>query len=313
MKIDDSRWNDISRLGLPFNRFVPLKLDSSVIGWTSLPLPLDSVEDNLIIKVVMGDNAYDLEKSALWHSFVEVGITDDQTFNHSAFSEELAYHSNIILSMPIGSLDVEDGGLRIEFTDRTTTALYAALSNFFLLRGALIESEFHQKPPAEAMEMLLSLSNTLYPSERLSRMTWRGKRLNHRLEPSGMMFFEQTANAPQTQSPQRISDEIPNFMEFVSLQTPSRRTTVRGRVSRFVPSNVFFLKAETEEERVLGETLFDDKYLSMFIRETNHQVVPGDDRVFLFSAADDMLADWIVGTTITVSDLHEMAVAKGLL
>lgn len=249
------------------------------------------------VKAVMGNKAYDFELNALWYSY-EV--------------KQSHYIADIILNVPVGSLDLDSEGHYIDYTDHTVTTLESALHNFFLLREAHISHELNQKTPAEAMVALLDLINSRYPWKHLTQIGWQGKNLNDLLHPSRLVFLTQEIWSPTTSGLRLVDDYADTFMNFISLIPLKICHTVWGRTEQLIPENVILLKAETEDDKLLGEMLFDEEYLNMFLKETGHEFVPDQKRVFFFAQEDNRLAEWIIGKTITVKELHEMAVTKGL-
>lgn len=290
--------------------YIPLQLGSTTIGWISSSLGGESGQEPRMVKAVMGDKAYKFEFPALWVARESLGLTGDNDFEIQA-----DFFADIILNVPVGSLDVTTHGHLIKYTDHTTMTLHSALIDFFRLRATHIQRELHKLTPTQAMETLLSLMTNHYPWDSLAELSWRGTKLKSLPSASRMMYQNQKIgwdSSVSTILPVKITS---SFMGFLKRQTFNIREekTFKQKLLSFKPENVFFLKAESEEEQLLGETLFDKHYLNVFLEETNHQADPKSDKTFFFAQADDSLADWIVGTTITVSDLHRMVVAKGLL
>lgn len=284
--IEVNNWADAARFGVAPDGYAALSLGSAVIGWTSLPLVAKVGPDTQLVKAVVGHKVYDFELNALlfaWDTH-EVDVAYD-------IKKRVQNLAHIVLNLPVGSVDLTTHGTLINYTKRTAETFYSALANYFLLQEALIQSELHQKTKPEAMEMLLTLGNSHYPAKPLSRLTWRGTLLHDLLQSNPMMWFEKgVGSGLQHASLSSLADHAAYFMDY---------------------KNVFFLKAESDDEYRLGAILFNEKYLHMFLRETTHEIIPEYDKVIFLVNADNHIAEWIAGTTITVREMHEMVLANG--
>lgn len=313
MKVEN--WDDAARFSVTLNGYTPLRLGATIIGWVAHDLleTFHGDRDSKLSKVVMGRKAYELNLAGVYDACRQGLIDGPDVKWRSLFLKELDYSADIVLNLPAGALDVDPHGC-ISFTERTAAGLGASLSNYFRLREAHIQSELHKQAPARVMESLLSLHNNNYHWNYPRLMSWRGKELNDLIGPSRMMYMGQNADS-ESMSPMRsVSVTAIYFMDFLLYQALGREETVAPWKSlvEFERENVFFLKAASKEEQLLGEMLFDEEYLKAYLDEHNYKDEPGSKRIFFFAQADDILADWIIGTTITVSDLHELLRAKGL-
>lgn len=302
-----------SHFDVPPNGYAPLSLGSTIVGWTSPPWE-EGIREARTAKAVMGNKAYVFEIPALWLAREPLGLTGDEDFEFQS-----GFLSDIILNVPVGSLDVTTHSHFIKYTERTAKTLHSALSNFFRLREAHIQSELHKlTTPSQAMEALLTLMTNHYSWNSLIELSWRGEKLKNLPSASNMTYQNQIVRwgtSLQTVLPVRLA-ETSSFMGFLGLQTLNEKVEKApgDRVfSDFKPENVFLLKAESEEEQSLGEKLFVKEYLDVFLYETNHQTDLESNRTFFFAQADDSLANWVIGTTITVSELHKLLRAKGVV
>lgn len=273
--------------------YVPLRLGPSVVGWTSF---LSQAKGKHNTKVVMEGKVYDFKVITLWTAMRKFELKDTELY-----WKAVGYLNHVILNLPSGSLDLTTDGHLIDYTERSTNTLYAALSNYFLLLEDYIQSYLNSKTPAKAIETILALDNIEYPIDFLHLLSWRGTVLNDLIEPSQMMFFISDSSEEPT-----TLGELDSFMDFVFLQAPLLNG---NEICRFLPKNTFFLKAFSDEELSLGRTLFNQDCLNAYLEETGHQIDPHCDRVFFFGPADSCIADWIIGETITVSELHEFDVS----
>lgn len=307
--IDVKNWVDAARFGVTPDGYTSLKLGSTIVGWTSPPLAEKDDVNYLIVKAVVGRKVYDFELNAL-----SVACDAFEIDAHDALGVQANYIAHTVLNLPVGSVDLTTHGTLINYTKRTAETLCSALTNFFRLRAAHVQAEMHRKTEPEVMEMMLALGNSQYSWKHLNRMTWRGTLLTDLIKSSRMMWFEEGVRFGQTTSISPVAEQAEYFMNFISLQSPSRKRTPWGGVAKFEPKNVFFLKADSDEEYLLGERLFKgshQEYLRMFLREVSDEIIPEYDKVIFFDKADSCLAKWIMGTTVTVNELHKMVIDNG--
>lgn len=289
--------------GLTPDGYTPLYLGSTLIGWTASRPVAVKAETGIVI-AVMGGRVFDLEGMSLREAF------ERHRLEENAAGWRIDGYTDIIINLPPDSLDFHRRRT-VNYTERSTKTLHSALGNYFRLLEAHIQSEIHKKTPAEVIELILVLDRSCYPWESLFNLSWRGTIMNDLLTRSRVKYF--------TSYIQHLSEPlitpvgtIGRFAEFLAIQSVEMYNQGGNQLARrLLPQNVFFLQAASEEELTVGESLFNERIMDLFLDEKGYPTNPKFDRVFYFGPANSCLADWIIGEIITVKELHQTALSKG--
>lgn len=284
-----------------------LRLGSTIVSWT----PSQFVSEDrygLKIVAVMNGSVYDIDAYKLRGACKRYGLLNFDEVLRMGHSS-----SHVILNLPSGSLDVPTfPGI---YGEHSTKTLLAALFNHFQLLQPHIQSVLNHKTRAEAREIILMLALDNYGWRNLLMLSWQGSILNDLLDRSGISYFMSYSQKLSEPLIYQLGEGAKNsqFDFFLRMQAVEVYQA-KGRILRkYVPGNTFFVKAESEAELTLGRTLFNETYLDRFLEGIGDDADPEIDRIFFFGLADSCLADWIIGKTITVSELHEFGVSEGLL
>lgn len=279
-------------------RYVPLRLGSNVVGWA--PNVTRLIEDKEVGRSAMllvGDKLHRTRLSALQRS-------DSAAFR--------AYSGEVILNLPVDSVDIDESGLIDYSKERSAEATFTAATNYFRLLQSFIQSEFHKKTPAEALTLLTALMYHNYPTAWIEQLSWRGDKLNSLVSKKWVAFFRQSANKRFDAELKFVHDETRTFRDFLDLQTRwVSRKEGYGAVRTFTPENVFIVVTSAEDQ-LIGEMLFEEFYLNAFLQETGHKINSLHDRTFFFCEENHPLVDWVAGTKIPLTHLHEVVSKLGI-
>lgn len=276
---------------LSTKEYVPLQLDDVVFGWVESKPKMVSP----FVRVVMGNRVFEI----MWDKLTRAAR--DYEIEPNAFQAYGYTGGTMVLKMPAKSLDIE--GDAISLTEHSTTALCTALSNCFQLNTAFQRSSLNKQTPAQVVKTLLWMYNNGYPMSTVKSLSWRGKGLQE-LVPSSSMECLVIKTNWQTDSNRKMVRTLKSFIGFVRTQT--------ALTNELDSQQVFFLQATSDEEMILGDRLFQTEYLQTFLKERGHKLDRAHGAAFFFAREGDILADWVVGETITVPELYE-AVVKPLV
>lgn len=300
-------------LGLDPELYVPLRLGSTVIGWTpSLSAMLEDQQGAAVITVVMGESIMELDPQEVRANFLYRKTESEFSVISPLFNYVGVYLDPTILNLPAGSLNIDIAGGAYSPDDVET--LFAALSDYLRLLHIYVQSELHRHPPLEVVKIVRILTNQNYSTDAINELLWRDEMLDELVADSDLLFFHQGSCGAE-----RVS-YVQHFNRFVGLHGGKlkRKKSGFGFTTEPVPNTVFFLKASTEEEYRLGEKLFHENYMNALIKTLgyNRSADAGDVAkvkcVFFFGSADDRLADWIEGTVIPISEIRRITERVGV-
>lgn len=282
--------------------YIPLRLGSVTAGWAKPHL----IGAGRTLNIVLGNRVLSVNRDSLWFAANRFDIAVNRFDGGEYAYTQSAYSTGeMVLNLPDNSLDVENNV--VKFTERSTKALYAALSNCSRLNANRIMSSLNQQTPKQVVETIHWLYTNGYPLGALSTISWRGVALNQMLSSTRMMCLTQVDNDVNNEylSVARVGDATSNFIDFLLLQT--------AHSSWLIPENIFLLEVDSVDELTLDKILVSKSYLDMFLKETEHEFNPEQDRVFFFTTAEDCLSEWVMGKRIPIAKLQEMANRRELL
>lgn len=295
-----------SKLGLDPELYVPLRLGSTVIGWTpSVSSMLENRPKKRVAKVIIGDRIEEIDFHLLWEY-----LPDELAKPVSEFevNRMMRYGGDIILNLPVGSIDVDD-----------FTPLFVTMVDWFRVQYSYIQAALHQHSPEEVMKIVRTLMNNSYYwewDEGDAGFSWRGQLINNLIKASHMKFCWRTQKNPnfnrvkETSLSLQLVSDMPRFdmLMFYQLQNSAPDKD-------FAPQYTFFIKATSEEEQKMSEKLFQEGHLDMMLQEAGHKVDSdySHSSTFFFGQSDDPLVEWIRGTHISTTALCNVAKRYGFL
>lgn len=149
------------------NPFKPLHLGDLTVGWVA-PYSEMTSEDYNEWLVTDGNMVFRLVSSWFQVRCKEIGLEA-----HTRLMLVMSYEADLMMHVPVGSLDFQDNGLVVDYTERTVQHLLAALTNFVAALKNDVQSQFNNKDLGDAEKMFADLVTCYYPYT--GDLTWRGQ------------------------------------------------------------------------------------------------------------------------------------------
>lgn len=155
------------------NPFSPVEVGSLTLGWmrTRMALSDDKIKGWY---VAVGNIVSPVSYYSLHLKCLEAGVE----FPNEA-SSFLNYSVDLVLLMPVGSIDLSDDG-DVDYTLLTVENFLAAFSNFVTIVKSEIQSKLNNETMHDAAETYAKLVFSCYPY--VNELSWRGKTVEA-LEP----------------------------------------------------------------------------------------------------------------------------------
>lgn len=310
MNLEDGSWTTI-------------RVGPSVVGWAGSyldPLPNTPV---LIsdINILLGERMLPLDFLEL--DQISMMRRDDDGDDRGVLIHKFGFYARrFVVRVPVGSLDLTDGG-EIDFSERSWDTLMTSLYNLFSALRASIQAELHTFSPVEVIRKLVELQSYGYPMSDYNRLSWRGASPPMETKGSGMQavvireggdfgppngkfltnLLDSDFALPNGKYLPRICDT--SFSMFVNLQSRSSYLRPKSGVPLIAPENVFLIKAFSDAEQERTERLLLNHHL-LLVFLSNVQPVATEVSIFLCMEGDP-LEEWVDGEVVSAREFLKWA------
>ena len=288
--------NEVSLAGLGFDpdHYVPLKIGSSIIGWT--PTCDRLVEDQHADRgkyFIVGDEVVIAGRGYQW------GLGDSGPFSY--------YTGEVILNLPPRSVVFDENETFALYSEQNRTTLHEAMNLYTHALHIHLQAELHKRSPHEVMDLLLALMNYDYPDSQLNELSWRGKALVELLRESKASHLYVSDLGPLDMRAKDLNSRGDEITDFFALQAVWVKNKLGGEdIKRvFNPSNVFLVTVSQDDE-FLSKLLFTEANLTCFVKNSGRPINPKRSTQFFLCEEGDPIMDWTKGTTISLSELHDV-------
>lgn len=267
-----------------------LNLGGRTVGWYG-PLRQSSISptrcSQRAITILMGSKAYNITLGDFEHCCQQ----QELDIKHLAFLCEL--RMEVILKLPVGSLDIYRQGPNIDYTSKSIKTLFNGLTNYATLLKAHIRTTLNQQSPYEFLKTYLLLA---HGDNLFTELSWRGTKLDDLVIQSGM---KRCVISPTKSHLFPFSPEA-SFYRFARYRNYKNVTHV-------------LVTAESAEELILAEKmLLGLDFPRMFASHAN-LAHPHKDTIYYLCEKGDSLEQWVEGKRITVKEMYDVAVSHNLL
>lgn len=156
-----------SLLSRTVNPFTPLCMGDLTVGWVAPHVDCVGGDDGDWL-VAVGDEVFNLSFSWFLTRCNRLGLKVPR-----GVQVALGYEADLLMNMPVESIDINDG-VRVNYTERTTQNLLAALTNFVRVLKSDTQSKFNNEDTRQAAKTYVMLLGWGYPY--MTELLWRGTR-----------------------------------------------------------------------------------------------------------------------------------------